>query len=101
VLESSSNHSQVASHTLATEVKKKVRERGLVLWLDAERQYTELVDALGSGAFEFKYPVVSFRGSYLEVMLALEAYGNELHPEHVLVHLPGLNKETTKETPLY
>ncbi len=57
--------------------------------------------ALGGGAFEFKYPVVSFRGSYLEVMLALEAYGNELHPEHVLVHLPGLNKETTKETPLY
>ena len=92
---------QVASRTLATEVKKKVRERGLVLWLDAERQYTELVDALSTGAFEFKYPVVAFRGSYLEVMLALEAYGNELHPEHVLVHLPGLNKETTKETPLY
>lgn len=34
-------------------------------------------------------------------MLALEAYGNGLHPEHVLVHLPGLNQETAKETPLF
>ncbi|HEY5959034.1 MAG TPA: BREX-6 system phosphatase PglZ [Polyangiaceae bacterium] len=92
---------QVVSTTLADELKRKVREGGLLLWLDAEHQYNELVDALRGGAFEFKYPVIALRGSYLEVMLALEPYGNDLRPEHVLLHLPGLNKETIKETPLF
>jgi hypothetical protein len=26
---------------------------------------------------------------------------NDLHPEHVLVHLPGLNKDTVRETPVF
>src|SRR5580692_13176664 len=34
-------------------------------------------------------------------MLALEPYGSGLEPEHVLIHLPGLNKDTLKETPIY
>lgn len=97
--ESPVNH--VVSRTLADEVKRKVRESGLVVWLDAERQYVELADALAKGAHDFQYPMVALRGSYLEVMLALEAYGNDLQPEHVLLHLPGLNKETIKETPLF
>jgi hypothetical protein len=101
VLSASPAPNQVASSTLASEVRKKVCECGLVLWLDAEQQYSDLVDALAAAAHEFRYPVVAFRGSYLEVMLALEAYGNALRPEHVLVHLPGLNKETVKETPLF
>lgn len=91
----------VVSRTLADEVQRKVRERGLVLWLDAERHYIELVDTLAKGAHDFRYPVVSLRGSYLEMMLALEGYGNDLQPEHVLVHLPGLNKDTVKDTPLF
>jgi hypothetical protein len=91
----------LASQALATEVKKKVRERGLVLWLDAEGQYSALVNALSSAAFDFPYPVVACRGSYLELMLALEPYGSGLEPEHVLVHLPGLNKENVKDTPVY
>ncbi len=93
--------SDVVSRSLADEVKRKVRERALVVWLDAESQYQGLVDDLAKGAHDFKYPVVAFRGSYLEAMLALEGYGNGLYPDHVLVHLPGLNKETVKETPLY
>lgn len=34
-------------------------------------------------------------------MLALESYGSGLDPEHVLVHLPGLSKDTVKETPVF
>jgi len=45
--------------------------------------------------------VGQFRGSYLETMLALEGYANDRHPDHVLIHLPGLNKESVKETPLF
>ena len=71
------------------------------MWVDADRQYTGLVDALRDGAFGFSYPVVAYRGSYLELMLALEPYGNGLYADHVLIHLPGLNKDTVKETPVY
>ncbi|HEX9618934.1 MAG TPA: BREX-6 system phosphatase PglZ, partial [Polyangiaceae bacterium] len=79
----------------------KVRERGLVLWVDADKKYTGLVDELSRGKYGFPYPVVTFRDSYLELMLALEPYGNGLDPEHVLIHLAGLNKDAVKETPVY
>ena len=85
-----------SSATLANEVRTKVRERGLLVWLDAEGQYSLFVDSL-----DLPYPILRLRGSYLELMLALEPYGNGLLPEHVLVHLPGLNKESVKETPVY
>jgi hypothetical protein len=85
-----------SSSTLANEVRTKVRERGLVVWLDAESQYSPFVDTL-----DLPYPIVRLRGSYLDLMLALEPYANGLLPEHVLVHLPGLNKESVKETPVY
>jgi hypothetical protein len=90
-----------ASQRLAREVTKKVRDTGLVLWLDADRSYSTFVDALAKKAFDFDFPVVAFRGSYLELMLALEPYGNGLYPEKVLVHLEGLNKDSVKETPVY
>lgn len=90
-----------ASHTLAHEVKHKVRENGLVVWLDTDGVYGGLADALAAGSFGFTYPVVSYRGSYLELMLALQNYGNDVRPEHLLIHLPGVNKDTVKETPAY
>jgi hypothetical protein len=86
---------------LAQELTKKVRDRGLVLWVDGERQYEAFTDALNRKDFGFDYPVIAFRGSYLELMLALEPFGNGLYLEKALVHLAGLNKETVKETPVY
>ena len=91
----------LVSAALAAEVKHKIRENGLVVWLDAEHLYGDLADHLAAGAFGFSYPVVSYRGSYLELMLALETYGNAVRPEHLLIHVPGLNKESVKETPAY
>lgn len=91
----------IASQALAAEVSKKVRERGLVVWLDADNHYGAFTDALATGALGFSYPVVAFRGSYLELMLALEPYGNDTQPDYLLVHLPGLNQESLRETPVY
>ena len=92
---------KLATRALTAEVTKKVRERGLLLWIDAERHFTPFVESLAQPGSGFPYPVVSLRGSYLELMLALEPYGNGLQPEKVLIHLPGLNKETVKETPVF
>src|SRR5690606_7627199 len=69
-------------------------------WVDGDKRYSRFVEGLGAGAVEFPYPVVAFRGSFLELMLALKAYGNGLRREHVLVHLGGLTKESVKETPV-
>lgn len=95
------NHPRTASRALAAEVAKKVRERGLVVWVDAERKYDAFVDAIRDHQLGFSYPVVAYRGSYLELMLALKNYGNGLYPEHVLIHLPGINKDTVRETPVF
>lgn len=95
----------LVSQALLAELAKKVRELGLVVWVDAEGHYTGWADRFasqaGSPGAAVPYPFVRYRNSYLELMLALEPYANDLHPEHVLVHLPGLNKDTVRETPVF
>jgi hypothetical protein len=96
-----SDASHLGSDVLVAEVKTRIREHGLVVWLDAEGHYGPLMDTLATGALGFSYPIVSYHGSYLELMLAVEQYGNGLRPDHVLIHVPGVNKESVKETPVY
>lgn len=95
----------LVSRALLEETTKKVRELGLVVWVDAEGHYSGCVDRLaaqsGTPAAPFPFPIVRYRNSFLELMLALEPYGNGLHPEHVLVHLPCLNKDTVRSTPVF
>jgi hypothetical protein len=87
---------------LEQDIKQSIRRQGIVIWLDAESRYTEFVDRLitryQTGNFDF--PVVGFRGSYLELLLQLENYGNGLDPDRLLIHLPNHNTQTVKQTPL-
>jgi len=87
---------------LRSEAESRVRERGLVVWLDKEGHYTDFVDTLReeweSGSFFA--PVITFRGSFLETMLDLEPYAQGLDPEPLLLHVPGHNDTTIRETPL-
>ena len=62
-----------ASARLSRALTKKVRDRGLVLWVDAERQYEAFVDALSLKDLSFESPVIAFRGSYLEFCAARAA----------------------------
>jgi len=93
--------SAIASY-LENDIKESIRRQGIVLWLDADSRYTEFVDRLitrhQTGDFDF--PVVGFRGSYLELLLQLENYGNGLDPDQLLIHLPNHNTQTVKQTPL-
>lgn len=90
------------SSALEVAVREEVRRHGIVFWLDREGLYSSFVDALakrgGEGAFPA--PVVPFRGSYLEMLQALEPYGGGLDPEPLLVHLPGFTEESVRSTPL-
>lgn len=92
-----------ASTLLERDLRRVVKEKGLVVWLDVDANYSEFVSGLQAKALsgEFPYPVFHFDGSFLELMLGLEKYGNGLHPEKVLVHMPGFNEQTIAETPLF
>lgn len=89
----------VLGEALEREVGAKVRERGLVVWLDREGHYSEWVDSL-AGSSQFRFPVVAHRGSFLETLLALEGHGEGLDPEPLLIHVPGFTDVTIRTTPL-
>src|SRR5262249_41380884 len=87
---------------LEEEVTRTLRQRGIVIWLDKDGNYTAFVDALVERHTrnEFFAPVVPFRGSYLDMMLALAPYGNSLDPEPLLIHMPGHTEESIRKTPM-
>lgn len=87
---------------LEQELLGELRRRGTVIWLDVTGAYCPFVDGLlarfRSG--DFPFPVVPFRGSFLELVLALEPYGSGLDNAPLLVHMPGFTEETIRKTPL-
>lgn len=70
-----------------------LNDKKLVVWLDVEGTYTGFVDGLRERAQskQFPVPVLAFRGSFLELMLALEHEGSTIDKPLLLVHLPGYN----------
>ena len=86
------------SATLQRELSSYVRDQGLVVWLDADKTYSDFVDHLSDNGFP--YAVTAFRGSFLELMLALEPHCNGLRADNVLVHMPGFNTTNIIDTPL-
>jgi hypothetical protein len=56
----------------------ELRQHGIVVWSNKDAAYNSYVDRLVERyqQGQFPFPVIPFRGSYLEMMLALEPYGN-------------------------
>ncbi len=90
------------SEVLAKELTSELRRQGVVVWLDKDSLYTEFVDSLAaqSAAGEFPFPVVGFRKSFLELLIALDTYGSGLDKEPLLIHLPGFNEDSVRRTPV-
>jgi len=84
--------------TLTRDLQEVLRERPLVMWLDSEGLYSGFVDRLRQEG-GLSVPVVGFRGSYLETLMALDPFQNRLDPEPLLVHLPGHTDRTVRRTP--
>ena len=87
---------------LEQELLGELRRRGTVVWLDTTGVYTPYVDSLLSRSREgkFPFPVVAFRGSFLETLLALEPYGSGLDNAPLLIHMPGFTEESIRKTPV-
>lgn len=90
------------SAAIEHEVLGEVRRQGLVVWLDRESTYTRLVDDLVAkqAKGDFPFPVVGFRGSFLDLLFKLESFGSGLDKQPLLVHMPGFNEETIRKTPM-
>lgn len=84
------------------EVKREVQRQGIVVWLDRDNHYSVFVDALiaREKTEGLPFPIVAFRGSFLELLIAIEGYGNGLSNEQLLVHMPGYNEDSIRQTPL-
>jgi hypothetical protein len=87
---------------LEQELLKELRRHGIVVWLDAGGSFGPFVDGLRErhGQGDFPVPVAAFRGSFLELMVALEPYEAGLDPSPLLVHMPGFTEETIRTTPV-
>ena len=90
------------SETLEADLRDWVRRQGIVVWLDLDNHYGGFVDRLmelrESG--HLPYDVRSFRGSHLELMLALEPLAGGVDRTQLVIHLPGFTEETVRSTPM-
>tara|TARA_R110002072_G_scaffold289831_1_gene457067 strand:- start:12374 stop:15193 length:2820 start_codon:yes stop_codon:yes gene_type:complete len=80
-----------------------VRKHGVVCWLDLDGHYSGFVEQLieQRAAVELPFEVHSFRGSHLELMLAVENCAAGTEKTQLLIHLPGFNEDAVRTAPLY
>lgn len=90
------------SRALEEELRSCVNRGGLVLWLDADAVYTGLALRLIAlrAAGELPYEVKAYRGSHVELMLALEDLADGADKPALVIHLPGFNKDSIRLSPM-
>jgi hypothetical protein len=91
------------SAVLEEELRAAISRGGLVVWLDADDHYSGFVDRLIARRAAGNLPycdVKAYRGSHLELMLALENSASGVDKPALVVHMPGYNAETIESTPM-
>ena len=91
------------SAALEADLRAWVRRHGIVVWLDLDDHYTDFVDHLQAARDEgaLPYEVRAFRGSHLALMMRLEGVAGGTEKVPLVIHLPGFNEETVRNTPLF
>jgi hypothetical protein len=91
------------SAALEEDLRAAISRGGLVVWLDADDHYSGFVDRLIARRAGGNLPycdVKAYRGSHLELMLALENSASGVDKPALVVHMPGYNAETIERTPM-
>jgi hypothetical protein len=90
------------SRAVEADLRTWVRRHGIVVWLDGDSHYTDLVEQLSRSraAGDLPYEVFAFRGSHLELAFALEPLSGGVTKKSLVIHLPGFNEQDVRETPL-
>lgn len=79
---------------------EEARKHGAVLWLDRDGTYSALVDRLLAEPGLFPHPLFAFRGSFLELLLALDGHEDGTDAEPLVIHLPGFVEDDVHRSPL-
>src|SRR5687767_5724719 len=98
-----SEHLGPLTNALQADLREQARQHGIVVWLDRDGTYTTFADRLAAraDAKAFPVPVRRLRGSYLELMLALEDLEDGVGMTPLIVHVPGHTEDSISETPLF
>jgi len=90
------------SDAIEQEILGELRRQGIVIWLDKDASYTRFVDGLAAkqARGDFPFPIVGFRGSFLELLFKLEDFGSGLDKQPLLVHMPGFTEQSIRATPV-
>ncbi|MDA1014741.1 MAG: BREX-6 system phosphatase PglZ [Planctomycetota bacterium] len=91
------------SSVLDAEVRTWVRRHGVVFWLDLDGHYSDFVEQkiAERQAGTLPFEIHTFRGSHLELLMAIEDLAAGTEKTQLLIHLPGFNEETISTTPLF
>ena len=109
------------SAALVAELREEARKHGVLVWLDKDETYTKLVDTLirsrassppatddtsstegpSRARDDFPYPLFAYRGSFLELILALDGHDEGATMQPLVLHMPGLNEDDVARTPVY
>lgn len=88
------------SRALLGELTALVRQHGLVLWPDPPRTWASLASSLEQAGAEAPFPLLSYKGSWLELMFALHPWSGTVDPPALVVYLPGVEPKAALGTPL-
>ena len=92
------------SNALEEELRSELRRKGRqIVWLDRNGDYADFVDGLRQRwkRGDFSYPVTAYRGSFLELIFQLDEFVDRTEHRAVLIHMPGHNEESIRETPVF
>lgn len=90
------------STALAADLKQHVVQHGVVLWPDRAGAFTDFAEALLRRQAEglLGFDVVTYRGSFLELMFDLEHRVAGVTRPPLLIHLPTFDERAARGTPL-
>jgi hypothetical protein len=91
------------SAALESDLRELTRRQGIVVWLDLDGHYSAFVDRLLEvrRAGELPYEVRAFRGSHLALMMSLNGVASGAQKVPLVIHLPGFNEESVRDTPVF
>ena len=91
----------IAEH-IQRKLEKDIREKGLLIWLDKEDEFSPFVDSLMESRKkgDFPYDVYAFRGSFLKLMIESKEILSGKSVPKCLIHMPRFNEQEIRETPV-
>ncbi|MFN3151820.1 BREX-6 system phosphatase PglZ [Bremerella sp.] len=92
----------LVAKSLESEIRRLIQQKGIVVWLDAGGTYSDFVDRLTelNESGDLPYAVKAFRGSHLQLMFDLKMLGSGSSRHPLLIHMPGFNSDSVKQTPI-